>query len=175
MLGRRRNPEEVNNPGEDPGERRKPGTRQEPPTQMHRTTWNRGARTPEWSPTTRLEVQHSGTRLLHPPHLDGTSSGLTLYRLPFDILSEYPEPWLQHTRGCRSQSSPIISPLKKNPESQASGGGKCFEKKTDSSLFVRTLFFSQHFPPCLGELKCSDYSRTYFLMYAGGPRTMSHT
>ena len=34
-------------------------------------------------------------RLLHPQHLGGILSRLTLYRLSFDTLSEYPEPWLQ--------------------------------------------------------------------------------
>ena len=61
-------------------------------------------------------------------------------------------------------------------------------KKIESSLFVdsfffqswnkqspqkvRTLFFPKHFPPCLGlsffsELKCSDYFRTNFHLFAG--------
>ena len=42
------------------------------------------------------------TRLLHPKHFGGIWSGLTPYRLPFDTLSEYPEPWLQQTRGSLS-------------------------------------------------------------------------
>ena len=33
------------------------------------------------------------TRLLHPQHLNGILTGLTLYRVPLDPLSEYPEPW----------------------------------------------------------------------------------
>ena len=31
--------------------------------------------------------------LLHPQHQDGIFTGLTLYRVPLDHLSEYPEPW----------------------------------------------------------------------------------
>ena len=38
------------------------------------------------------------TRLLHPQHLHGIWSGLMPYRLPFDTLGEYSEPWLQQTR-----------------------------------------------------------------------------
>ena len=34
--------------------------------------------------------------------LGGIWSGLTPYKLPFDTLSEYPEPWLQQTRGSLS-------------------------------------------------------------------------
>ena len=41
-------------------------------------------------------------RLLHPQHLGGIWSVLTPYRLPFDTLSEYPEPWLQQKRGSLS-------------------------------------------------------------------------
>ena len=41
-------------------------------------------------------------RLLHPQHLGGIWSGLTPYMLPFDTLIEYPEPWLQETRGSLS-------------------------------------------------------------------------
>ena len=35
----------------------------------------------------------SCTRLLHPHHLDGIWTGQTPYRLPYNTLSEYPEPW----------------------------------------------------------------------------------
>ena len=35
----------------------------------------------------------SYTRLLHPQHLDGIWTGQTQYRLPYDTLIEYPEPW----------------------------------------------------------------------------------
>ena len=42
------------------------------------------------------------TRLRHPQHVGGIWSGLMPYRLPFDTLSEYPEPWLQQTRGSLS-------------------------------------------------------------------------
>ena len=38
-------------------------------------------------------------RLLHLQHLSGIWSGLMPYRLLFDTLSEYPEPWLQQTSG----------------------------------------------------------------------------
>ena len=38
------------------------------------------------------------TRLLYPQHLHGIWSGLMPYRLPFDTLGEYSEPWLQQTR-----------------------------------------------------------------------------
>ena len=41
-------------------------------------------------------------RLLYPQHLGGIWSGLMPYRLPFDTPSEYPEPWLQQTRGSLS-------------------------------------------------------------------------
>ena len=50
---------------------------------------------------TTFENKHilrESTRLLHPQHLGGVWSGLMPYRLPFDTLSEYPEPWLQQTR-----------------------------------------------------------------------------
>ena len=42
------------------------------------------------------------TRLLHPQHLGGIWCGLMPYRMPFDTLIEYPEPWLQQTRGSLS-------------------------------------------------------------------------
>ena len=42
------------------------------------------------------------TRLLHPQHLGGIWSSLMPYRLPFDTLSKYLEPWLQQTRGSLS-------------------------------------------------------------------------
>ena len=41
-------------------------------------------------------------RLLHPQHLGGIWAGLMPYRMPFDTLIEYPEPWLQQTRGSLS-------------------------------------------------------------------------
>ena len=41
-------------------------------------------------------------RLLHLQHLGGIWSGLMPYRLPFDTLSGYPEPWLQQTSGSLS-------------------------------------------------------------------------
>ena len=45
---------------------------------------------------------HVSHMLLNPQHLGGILSGLTLYRLPFDTLSEYPEPWRQQKRGSLS-------------------------------------------------------------------------
>ena len=46
------------------------------------------------------------------------------------------------------------------------------QQKKPSPQKVRTLFFSQHFPPMTGtvflwELRCSDYSRTNFPLFAG--------
>ena len=55
------------------------------------------------------------------------------YRLPIDTLSEYPELWLQQTRGILSMNSPNISALKKE-ESQT--WGEMFWTKTESSHFV---------------------------------------
>ena len=48
------------------------------------------------------DLDNSNTRLLHPQHLGGIWSGLMPYRMPFDTLIEYPEPWLQQTRGSLS-------------------------------------------------------------------------
>ena len=75
----------------------------------------------------RKKVLH--TRLLHPQHLDGIWSGLKPYRLPFDTLSEYPEPWLQETWGSSE----------KKTESQT--WGRNAVKIPESSLFVDSVFF----------------------------------
>ena len=45
-------------------------------------------------------------------------------------------------------------------------------KKTESTKSEDSVFFQSISPPCLGlcffsELKCSDYSRTNFLLFAG--------
>ena len=39
-----------------------------------------------------LDIQ-VGTRLLYPQHLDGIWTGPLQFMLPYDTLSEYPEPW----------------------------------------------------------------------------------
>ena len=94
--------------------------------------------------------------------LGGIWLGLTPYRLPIDTHSEYPEPWLQQTRGILSLSSPNISVLKKHSPRH---GGKCCEQKQSPHIFSAfppmswTLFFPKP--------KCSDYSRTHFLFFAG--------
>ena len=81
------------------------------------------------------------SRLLHPQNLSGILSSLTPYRLPFDNLSEYPEPWLQQTRVSLSLSSPKIS------ESQTWGEEL---EKTESTKSEDSFFAA--FPPMSGTL-----------------------
>ena len=64
-----------------------------------RTIVQKGRRVKRKTKSPRQEGRRVKSRLLHPHHLGGIWSGLTPYKLPFDTLSEYPEPWLQQTRG----------------------------------------------------------------------------
>ena len=65
------------------------------------------------------------SRLLHPQYLDEILTGLTQYRLPFDTLGEYPEPWSwkisgsERERTCKFQCSEKYS-------SRHGGGGLWF-------------------------------------------------
>ena len=67
-----------------------------------RTIVQEGRRVKRKTKSPRQEGRRVKSRLLHPHHLGGIWSGLTPYKLPFDTLSEYPEPWLQQTRGSLS-------------------------------------------------------------------------
>ena len=113
--------------------------------------------------------------------------GLLQSIMPLHARKQYPKPWLQQTRGSDIERSPKIFSSEKNRVPDM--GGKCCEKKTESPLFVDSVFFqlwkktesmksedSVFFqsisPPCLGlcffsELKCSDFSLSYFLLYTG--------
>ena len=72
-------------------------------------------------------------RLLHPQHLNGIWSGMTPYRVPLNILSEYQEPWSWKMSGSEWESLPVLvfwkkkrvpgmgeTRCEKNPESKSS-------------------------------------------------------
>ena len=61
------------------------------------------------------------TRLLHPQHLDGILTGLTLYRVPLDALSEYPEPWSSKMSGSERERTFFFS-VREKKQSPRHGG-----------------------------------------------------
>ena len=90
-----------------------------------------------WQNLTRGRLwQHCiGIRLLHPQHLDGICTGQHPYRLPYDTLSEYPEPWSWKISGKGKERTYHFNDLKKT------------ESQTRSEKNFLDSFFSPPFPP----------------------------
>ena len=89
------------------------------------------------------------TRLLHPQHFDGILTRLTLYRVPLDPLSEYPEPWSWKMSGSEREKF-VFSVFWKKLSPRH--GGEIVWKRNRVQEFLDSVFFLTISPPCLGLL-----------------------
>ena len=87
-------------------------------------------------------------RLLDPQHLDWILTGLTLYRVPLDPLSEYPEPW--SWKMSESERERTLFFFQHSEKNRVPDMGEKWCEKKQSPRVIWLCFFSHHFPPCLG-------------------------